>query len=87
MATVGQTVPAVVKSAATSKVNLIASIGGALTAIAGACAAPQVVAALPLIPAPWGGYATIFCALATGAAVVWTRTFHTTSILAPSLPK
>lgn len=76
-----------VKSAWASKINWIGGIGGALTAVAGLCATPQVVAALPLMPAPWGGYATAFCALATGFAVVWARTFATTSVIAQSVGK
>lgn len=83
MATVGQTVSAPVKSAATSKINWIAGVGGVLTAAAALASQASQVA--PLIPQPYGLYVTVAAALITGIATVWVRTFNTTSVLAPSV--
>lgn len=72
-----------IKSAWTSKINWIATIGGALTAAAAIASQASQVA--PMIPAPYGVWITTGAALITGFAVVWTRTFATTSVLSPSV--
>lgn len=78
MATVGTTTVAV-KTAASSKVNWIAGIGGLITCAA--ALAPQFV---PLIPAPYG---TVALAVITALGTIWARTFASPNVLAPSLPK
>jgi hypothetical protein len=80
-----KTVP--VKSAWSSKINWIVGIGSALTAASALCATPQVVAAVALIPAPYGAYVTAGMAAITGVATWYVRTYKTLSVLAPSLSK
>jgi hypothetical protein len=79
MASVGETVAAPVKSAWASKVNWIAGVGSFLTA-----GSAILTYAAPLLPPPYGVYATTALAVVTGLATIWARTFKTTSVLAPS---
>ena len=76
MATVGTTTVAV-KTAASSKVNWIAGIGGLVTCLS--ALVPQIA---PFIPAPYG---TIALAVVTAVATIYARTFASPAVLAPSV--